>query len=79
MVPSDSGIFPEYQEVTGPPPGISGPSWALVERRGGPQGAPPPPLASTNWTREGAGPPLSFYLSSSFPLSPSWKKEGDSN
>ena len=37
------GILPEYREVTGTPREVYGPYWALVERRGGPQGVAAPP------------------------------------
>ena len=80
MVPSDSGIFPEYRGVTGTPWGNIGPTWAIGERGGSPQGvAAPLPIGSPNWTREEGAPPLSFSSSSSFPLSPLRKKERESN
>ena len=34
MVPGEVGHLPEYQEVTGTPRGVNGPSWALVEIEG---------------------------------------------
>ena len=43
MVPSDSGIFPEYREVTGTPRGKIGPTWFIGKRGGSPQGAAAPP------------------------------------
>ena len=61
MVPSGSGIFREYREVTGTPRGVYGPYWALVERRGKEQGRGCPPKSNPNW--EGDRPPFpSFFL-----------------
>ena len=39
----------------------------------------PPPMASPNWTREGAAPPLFPSPSPTPSLSPLLEKEGDSN
>ena len=43
MVPSDSGIFPEYREVTGTPWGKIWALWAIGGRLTSPQGAGAPP------------------------------------
>ena len=51
MVPKKIGDFSEYREVTGTPRGLNGPTWALVERKRGGKGWPPPP--SPNRTRRG--------------------------
>ena len=44
-VPGEIGILPEYQGVTGTPPGVNGPTWALREKRRADRTgrAPPPP------------------------------------
>src|SRR4051812_20693840 len=66
MVPSEIGILLEYRGVTGTPPGVNGPIWALREKRRGGQGrprAPSPP--SPNRTRKG-GALFPFPLSPSF-------------
>ena len=44
-VSDEFGHFLEYREVTGTPRGLNGPTWALVEERGGGQevGRPPQP------------------------------------
>jgi hypothetical protein len=64
MVLSDSGIFPEYREVTGTPRGVNGPYWALVEERrrqpGGGRAPPPQAQSELGW---GAGPPFLLPLS----------------
>ena len=66
-VPGEIGILPEYRGVTGTPPGVIGPTWALREKRRAGQGRPRPPSPpSPNRTRKGGGappfplPPLSF-------------------
>ena len=43
MVPSDSGIFPEYREVTGTPRGKIWALWAIGGRLTSPQGVGAPP------------------------------------
>ena len=61
MIPGVIGYIPEYRGVTGSPPGINGPTWALVEKR---RGRPPfllllllfPP--SPNPTRKGGSPTI---------------------
>ena len=76
MVPECFGNLSEYRGVTEPPRGSNGPTWAIGERGGSPQGvAAPPPMGSLNWTRGGGAAPLSFSLSLSFPLSPSVRRE----
>ena len=58
MVPSGSGIFSEYREVTGTPGnlmGLSGPRWKRGEEARARPHAPPP---SPNRTRRGGGAPL---------------------
>ena len=68
-----------------PPKECNGPTWAIVERGGSPQGvAAPPPIGSPNWTREGHAPP--FLLLFPLPLpcllllllgrTPSWTRKG---
>ena len=68
MVSDEFGHIPEYRGVTGTPRGLNGPTWALVEERGGVQevGAPPPQAQSE---LGGGSAPLSFLPSlPSFPL-----------
>ena len=45
------GHFPKYRGVTGTPPGVNGPSWALVEERGGGQEEGRTPKPNPNWER----------------------------
>ena len=42
IVSGEIGILPEYRGVTGTPPGVNGPTWALREKRraGQEEGAP---------------------------------------
>ena len=55
MVSNCIGYFPEYRGVTGTPPGVIGPSWALMEeRRQQPRGGARPP--SPNRIGLGGGP-----------------------
>ena len=62
-----SGIFQRTGRLQEPPRGSSGPSWALVERRGGLQGWPHTPHGKSELDWGGGGaPPLSFS-----PLPPS--------
>ena len=65
------GHLPEYRGITGTPPGVNGPTWAMREKRRAGQGRPRAPSPSSpNWTRRGGGAPLSFLSSlPSFPLS----------
>ena len=60
------GHFPEYRGVTGTPRGLNGPTWALVEERGGGQEEPPPPKPNPNW--EGGQPPFLLLLFPFLPL-----------
>ena len=76
IVPGEIRIFPAYQGVTETPPGVNGPTWALVERKRGGKGWPRPLPPSPNRTRRGGGAPLSFLLSPSFLLSYSNKEGG---
>ena len=40
-----SGILPEYRGVTGTPPGVNGPTWAMGEKRKGLPGQAARPLS----------------------------------
>ena len=42
-VPGEIRILPEYRGVTGNPPGVIGPTWALREKRRAVKGRPRPP------------------------------------
>ena len=42
MVPECFGYFLEYREFTGTPRESNGPTWAIGEREGSPQGVVPP-------------------------------------
>ena len=75
MVPECFGYFSEYREVTGTPRGSNGPTWAIGEREGSPQGVPPPHGLSELDKGKGARPPFPFPLSLSFPLSPSMRRK----
>ena len=33
IIPGETGIFPECRGVTGTPPGVNGPTWAMREKR----------------------------------------------
>src|SRR3954468_4102248 len=68
MVPSEIGILLEYRGVTGTPPGVNGPIWALREKRRGGQGRPraPSPLVRIGQGRGGGAPLFPFPLSPSF-------------
>ena len=60
IIPGEIGILTEYRGVTGTPPGVNGPTWALVEREGikGSVGRAPT-RPKLNWFRaRGAGPLL---------------------
>ena len=74
MVPSDSGILPEYRGVTGTPPprgGNHGPHGPWERRGANPQrGAHPPPKGSPIRKERGPDPPFPLPLLS-FPISPS--------
>ena len=78
IVPGEIGILPEYRGVTGTPPGVIGPTWALREKRkGGKRWPRAPPLPSPNRTREGGRRPPFLSLFLLFPTSPSpTRKEG---
>src|SRR3954468_18937791 len=75
MVPSEIGILLEYRGVTGTPPGVNGPIWALREKRRGGQGRPraPSPLVRIGQGRGGAPP---FFLSPSLLPSPTRQGRG---
>ena len=76
MVPSDSGIFSEYREVTRTPRGKIGPTRAIGKRGGSPQGvAAPPSHGEPELDLGRGGVPFSFSSSSPFPLFPLRKKE----
>ena len=61
MVPFDSGIFPEYQEVNGTPRGKIWALWAIGGRLTSPQGAGAPPTREEAELDLGRGRhPLSF-------------------
>ena len=76
MVPSDSGIFPEYREVTGTPRGKIWALWAIGGRLTSPQGAGAPPTREEAELDLGRGRhPLSFSYSLSFPFSPSGRRK----
>ena len=64
MVPSDSGIFPEYREVTGTPREKLWALWAIRGKHTIPQGAGVPPLGRRPIrTRRRGSAPLSFSFS----------------
>ena len=69
MVPRVIGYIPEYRGVTGTPRGVSGSHGPKVVKRRGSQGRP---RASSPLVRiglgEGAAPPLSLSLPTSFLL-----------
>ena len=44
-----SGIYRRYRGDTGTPRGLNGPTWALVEERGGGQEVGHPPKPNPNW------------------------------
>ena len=56
MVSDEFGHLQEYREVTGTPRGLNGPTWALVEERGGSQEVGCTPI------RMGRGPDPPFLL-----------------
>jgi len=60
-VPGETGFFLEYRGVTGTPPGVIGPTWAIREKRRAGQGRPraPSPLVRIGQGR-GAAPPFLF-------------------
>ena len=77
MVPSGSGIFPEYREVTGTPREKLWALWAIRRKHTSPQVAGAPPWAGgrIGIGLGGGGPP--FLLSySCFPSSPTLTREG---
>ena len=55
MVSERSGYFLEYREVTGTPRGIVGPTWAIGERGGSPQGVAAPPSHRESELDKGRG------------------------
>ena len=56
MVPGEIGHLLEYRGVTGTPRGVSGPYWALVEkRRGSPTWAARPSPPWSELDKEGGG------------------------
>ena len=67
MVSDEFGHLPEYREVTGTPRGLNGPTWALVEERGGGQEVGAHPLSPIRIGR-GSGPPFLLLLFPFFPL-----------
>ena len=72
MVPSDSGIFPEYREVTGTPRGKIWALWAIGGKLTSPQGAGAPPTreeAELDLAR-GAPPPFPSPTPSPSPFPP---------
>ena len=64
MVPGEFEHIPEYRGVTGTPPGLNGPTWALVEEREGGQEVGRAPQAQSE-LGGGPGPP---FLPPSLPL-----------
>ena len=63
MVPSGSGIFSEYREVTGTPREKLWALWAIRRKHTSPQGAGAPPLGRRlNWNRFGGAAPLPIRI-----------------
>ena len=77
MVPERFGYLRSTEGLPEHPRESNGPTWAIGEREGSPQGVARAPLmGSPNWTRGGDAAPLSFSFSLSFPLSPSDRRKG---
>ena len=76
MVPSDSGIFPEYREVTGTPRGKIWALWAIGGRLTSPQGAAATPTREEAELDLGRGRHPLFPSPSPFPPPVEGRKGG---
>ena len=69
-VPGEIGILPEYRGVTGTPPGVIGPTWALREKRRAGQGRPRAPSPLVQFGPKGGGRGQPLLALPFFPLRP---------